>query len=78
MKQRSGRGKKDCKQREIVVKKWHQVKEANNMPSDDWSLIVQKATIYDLMRIIEEAPGKTYTQEELKKLFDAYIRGAEQ
>ena len=29
------------------------------MPSDDWSLIVQKATIYDLMRIIEEAPGKT-------------------
>lgn len=27
------------------------------MPSDDWSLIVQKATIYDLMRIIEEAPG---------------------
>ena len=52
------------------------MKEANNMPSDDWSLIVQKATIYDLMRIIEEAPGKTYTQEELKKLFDAYITGA--
>ena len=41
------------------------------MPSDDWSLIVQKATIYDLMRIIEEDPDKTYTQEELKKLFDA-------
>lgn len=54
------------------------MKEANNMPSDDWSLIVQKATIYDLMRIIEEDPDKTYTQEELKKLFDAYIRGAEQ
>lgn len=54
------------------------MKEANNMPSDDWSLIVQKATIYDLMRIIKEDPNKTYTQEELKKLFDAYITGAEQ
>lgn len=48
------------------------------MPPKKWDLIVQKATIYDLMRIIEENPGKTYTQEELKRLFDAYITGAEQ
>lgn len=48
------------------------------MPPEKWTLIVQKATIYDLMRIIEENPDKTYTREELKKLFDAYITGAEQ
>ena len=48
------------------------------MPPDKWNLIVQKATIYDLMRIIKENPDKTYTQEELEKLFDAYITGAEQ
>lgn len=48
------------------------------MPPDEWNLIVQKATVYDLMRIIKENPDKTYTQEELKKLFDAYITGAEQ
>ena len=48
------------------------------MPPDEWNLIVQKATIYDLMRIIEENPDKAYTPEELKKLFDAYITGAEQ
>ena len=48
------------------------------MPTEKEVVLIQKATIYDLMRIIEEAPGKTYTQEELKKLFDAYIRGAEQ
>ena len=48
------------------------------MPPEKWALIVQKATIYDLMRIIEEDPDKTYTRDELKKLFDAYITGAEQ
>ncbi len=48
------------------------------MPTEKEVVLIQKATIYDLMRIIEEDPDKTYTQEELKKLFDAYIRGAEQ
>lgn len=48
------------------------------MPRKNWSLIVQKATVYDLMRIIEENPDKAYTPEELKKLFDVYITGAEQ
>ena len=48
------------------------------MPADEWSLIVQKATIYDLKHIIKEDPDKTYTAEELEKLFDAYITGAEQ
>lgn len=48
------------------------------MTPDKWILIIQKATVYDLMRIIKEHPGKTYTQEELEKLFDAYITGVEQ
>ena len=48
------------------------------MQTDKMVILIQKATIYDLMRIIKEDPDKTYTQEELKKLFDAYIRGAEQ
>ena len=48
------------------------------MPTEKEVVLIQKATIYDLMRIIEEDPDKTYTAEELKKLFDAYITGAEQ
>lgn len=48
------------------------------MPADAWSLIVQKATVYDLLRKIKENPDKTYTIKEFEKLFDAYITGAEQ
>ena len=48
------------------------------MPTEKEVVLIQKATIYDLMRIIKENPNKTYTQEELEKLFDAYITGAEQ
>ena len=48
------------------------------MPPDEWSLIVQKATVYDLIRIIGKNPDKTYTQEELESLFNAYIKGLEQ
>ena len=48
------------------------------MPTEKEVVLIQKATIYDLMRIIKEDPDKTYTQEELEKLFDAYITGAEQ
>ena len=48
------------------------------MSTEKEIVLVQKATVYDLMRIIEENPDKTYTAEELKKLFDAYIRGVEQ
>ena len=48
------------------------------MPHDEWSLIVQKATIYDLLCIIGKNPDKAYTQEELESLFNAYIKGLEQ
>ncbi|MDE6589626.1 MAG: hypothetical protein K2K53_04610 [Oscillospiraceae bacterium] len=47
------------------------------MPDEKWTLIVQKATVYDLKRILEQEPDKTYTVEELKQLIDSYIQGAE-
>ena len=40
-------------------------------------VIVQKATMYDLKRILEQEPDKTYTVEEPKQLIDAYIQGVE-
>jgi hypothetical protein len=43
----------------------------------EWTNVVQKATIYDLKRILQENPGKTYTQEELNQLLDAYITSVE-
>ena len=48
------------------------------MPTEKEIVIIQKATVYDLKRILEESPDKTYTVEELKKILDAYITGAEQ
>ena len=53
-------------------------KEADNMPTEKEIVIIQKATVYDLKRILKESPGKTYTQEEVEKLLDAYITGVEQ
>lgn len=47
------------------------------MLSDEAILITQKATVYDLLRILEQDPEKDYTVDELKKIFDAYIAGSE-
>ena len=47
------------------------------MSSEKEIIIVQKATIYDLMRIIKGNPDKTYTAEELEQLLHAYIQGLE-
>ena len=47
------------------------------MSSEKEMLMVQKATVYDLMRIIKENPDKTYAVEELEQLLDAYIQGVE-
>ena len=38
----------------------------------------QKTMAYDLIRIFEQNPEKTYTAEELKKILDAYITGSQQ
>ncbi len=48
------------------------------MSGEKEMLMVQKATMYDLKRILEQDPDKTYTVEELKQLIDAYIQGMEQ
>lgn len=48
------------------------------MSTEKEMLVIQKATVYDLKRIIKAEPDKTYTTEELEKIFDAYIAGAEQ
>ncbi|MBD5118075.1 MAG: hypothetical protein HDT37_03035 [Clostridiales bacterium] len=47
------------------------------MPTEKEVIIVQKATVYDLMRIIKENPEKSYTVEELEQLLHAYIQGVE-
>ena len=49
------------------------------MPSEKEIIMIQKATVYDLIRIIKDQPEKeNYTPAELEKLLDAYIRGVEQ
>lgn len=48
------------------------------MSSEREILVAQKAAMYDLKRILEQDPNKTYTVEELKKIIDAYIAGSEQ
>ena len=49
------------------------------MPTEKEIVIIQKATVYDLMQIFDKAEaGKTYTAEEIKELMQAYIKGAEQ
>ena len=49
------------------------------MPTEKETLMIQKATIYDLQKILESGDKeKTYTIEEIKELMDAYIKGAAQ
>ena len=49
------------------------------MPTEKEVVIIQKATVYDLLKILKSKdPNKAYTLEELEKLMDAYIEGAEQ
>ena len=48
------------------------------MPTENERTDVQKAMAYDLLRILKHNPEKTYTAEELEKLIDAYITGAQQ
>ncbi len=48
------------------------------MPTEKERSDVQKAMAYDLLRILKENPEKTYTVEEMEKIIDAYITGANQ
>lgn len=47
---------------------------ADKQISDDaYRMIIQKATVYDLLRLVEQEPDKAYTAKELEKLFYGYI-----
>ena len=47
------------------------------MPTEKEILMVQKATAYDLLKILESQSDKSsFTFEELKNLIDSYIIGA--
>ena len=48
------------------------------MPTEKEILYIQKAVMFDLKRILKDNPDKTYTFEELEKIFDAYIDGEKQ
>lgn len=48
------------------------------MPTENERKDIQKAMAYDLIRIFEKDPEKTYTTKELKELIDAYISGLKQ
>ena len=41
-------------------------------------IMFQKSTVYDLLRLIEKNPDKTYTVAEMKELLEAYVQGLEQ
>jgi hypothetical protein len=58
--------------------KYLKTKEANNMPSEKEIIMMQKATVYDLLQIIKSNPDKSYTVEELENILAAYIKGLEQ
>ena len=53
-------------------------KEAGRTPTENERKDIQKAMAYDLLRILKQNPEKAYTAEELEKLIDAYITGAQQ
>jgi hypothetical protein len=47
------------------------------MLTDNEIIVVQKATAYDIKRIIHNTPNTTYTCEELEQLLDTYIANEE-
>lgn len=48
------------------------------MLSEKELIMYQKATIYDVIRLIKKNPEKTYTADELETLLNAYAEGLEQ
>lgn len=47
------------------------------MPSEKDSMMIQKATVYDLQKLLEKGTKETYTVDEIKALMDAYIEGVQ-
>lgn len=46
------------------------------MPTEKETIMIQKATVYDIQKTLD--PNRTYTTQEIVELTDAYIRGLEQ
>jgi len=63
---------------EVAKRAGAQVSGPIPLPTEKEIVIIQKATVYDLKRILEGSPDKTYTVEELKKILDVYITSVEQ
>lgn len=47
------------------------------MPTEKRIIMLQKATVYDIRRILEEDPDKTYTLQELRQILDDYVTRVE-
>lgn len=45
--------------------------------NDQEILIIQKATVYDLIRIFESRQNETYTVREIEEIIDTYIADEE-
>ncbi len=54
------------------------IREAGVQPSEKERMMYQKATMYDVIRLIQKNPKKTYTASELEALLNAFAEGLEQ
>ena len=52
-------------------------KGAQQMPTKEEILVVQKSTVYDINKLVKKSGKDSYTPEEIEALLDAYIEGAE-
>lgn len=53
----------------------NQRKGGNTMPTAEEVLLVKKATVYDILDVLENDDKKEYTEEEIKQILKAYITG---
>ncbi|MCI9192240.1 hypothetical protein [Acutalibacter muris] len=47
------------------------------MPAEKEIVLLQKATVYDIRRLLEKEPDRTCTLQELRQILDAYITSVE-
>lgn len=47
-------------------------------PGEKELVMYQKATVLDILALLEKGPNQTYTQQELKDVMMAYVEGLEE
>ena len=47
------------------------------MPSEKEIVMIQKATMYDLIEILKASPDKAYTLGEIEQIIRAYLSGSD-